>query len=91
MGDIVPNSENSLIEARRLSDVEFCEEVLRMSEKCRKCGGEMEIIERNRRKLIEEVIEVHYRCPKCGYEIIIPEPADKISKVNTNSAGTVSS
>lgn len=44
-----------------------------MAKKCRKCGAEMEVIDRNHRNLIEEVIEVHYRCPECSYEIIVPQ------------------
>jgi DNA-directed RNA polymerase subunit RPC12/RpoP len=48
-----------------------------MSKECRKCGAEMEIVDRNHRELIEEVIEVYYRCPRCGYEIIVPEPVEK--------------
>lgn len=77
MQDIVPNSENSSIDVHQSPNAGLCEEVLRMGEKCRKCGAEMEVIGRNRRELIEEVIEVHYRCPKCKYEIIIPEPAEE--------------
>lgn len=76
MQNIVTASENSLIAAGQLSDVGF----YRMSEKCRKCGAEMEVIGRNRRELIEKVIEVHYRCPRCGYEIIIPEPVKRKEK-----------
>lgn len=81
MQNIVSDSENRLISARQSPNAGLCEEVLRMGEKCRKCGAEMEVIGRNRRELIEEVIEVHYRCPKCKYEIIIPEPAEEAPKV----------
>lgn len=47
-----------------------------MCQKCRKCGTEMEVVDKNRRQLIEEVTEVHYHCPECGYEIIIPKTID---------------
>lgn len=77
MRGIVPASGSSLMAAGQLTDVGPCEEVSRMSKKCRKCGAEMEVIGRNRRELIEEVTEVHYRCPRCGYEIIIPEPVKR--------------
>lgn len=51
-----------------------------MPKKCRKCGAEMDVIDRNRRELIEEVLELHYRCPECGYEIIVPQLINKTKK-----------
>lgn len=61
----------------QLPDLGVCGENSKMCKKCRKCGTEMEVIDKNRRQLIEEVTEVHYHCPECGYEIIVPKTEDE--------------